>query len=166
MSLDNFQIPIEMIGELYKNSLVVLDEKQIIGNSLKAQDITFLGGNQKNILILVNDSDSVHLNETDLQFLTKVLTQCNLTLADVCIVNSRNLENISFQELSDKFNTQKLICFGNHNLSLPVSSDEKYQLFYHNDTMFLFAKELHLLINDTAEKKLLWASLKQMFSIS
>ena len=165
MSLDNFQIPIGMIGELYKNSLVVLDENQIIGHSLKAQNIQFLGGNQKNILILVNDPNSVHLNETDLQFLTKILTQCKLTLADVSIINTMNLQHISFEDLCNKLNPKQIICFGNDDFELPISSTEEYQIHNHNDRSYLFAKDLHLLINDTNEKKSFWASLKKMFSI-
>jgi len=166
MSLDNFQITQRMVCEMYKDSLVVLDDRQIITDSLKSEDIQFLGGNEKNISIFVNDPESIYLNETNLQFLTKILTQCNLTLADVSIINTANIPGISFHDVSKKLKPSQVIGFGmNHNnLAFPVSI-KNYEVLINEETYFLFASDLHLLKDDKMEKKELWICLKKMFSI-
>ncbi len=167
MSLDKFQIPPRLICELYKDSLVVLDDRQIITDSLKSEDIPFLGGNEKNILILVHDPQSVHLNEPDLQFLTKVLTQCNITLADVSIINTATATSIDFKKITDHFKPNHVIGFGmtsqNH-LQFPFLF-KNYSVLFNNEISFLFAKDLHSLQDDKAEKKELWICLKKLFSI-
>ena len=87
MSLDNFQLPPHLLSELYKNSLVVLDDKQINTESLKEENLVFLGDNEKNILILVEDEKALHINDEDLGFLTGILSACKLTLADIALLN-------------------------------------------------------------------------------
>ena len=51
MSLDKFQIPPRLICELYKDSLIVLDDKQSKPEMLNEKKVYFLGDNLKNILI-------------------------------------------------------------------------------------------------------------------
>ena len=76
MSLDNFQIPPTLLPELYKDSLIVLDDKQSNPEKLKEKKVYFLGDNLKNILILVNNLEILHLNDDDLRFFTGILTAC------------------------------------------------------------------------------------------
>lgn len=167
MSLENFQITPSLLCELYKDSLVVLDDRQILTDSLKSMDIAFLGGNEKNILVFVYDPGSLYLNEQDLQFLTKILTQCKFTLADVCIVNTANIQLTDFAEIADKFKPKYVLGFGMSKqtaLQLPVLI-KHYTPMDQNEITFLFAKELHELTNDKDEKKELWNCLKKIFSI-
>lgn len=167
MSLDNFQITPRMVCEMYKDSIVVLDERQILTDSLKSKNILFLGGNEKNILILVNDPEFLHLNEPDLIFLTKVLTQCNLTLADVCIINTKNTKSVSFNDIIDEINPSKIIDFGLNTSTLTgfSVSTKKYEVLNSDGISYLFAGNLENIKDDKAEKKELWNCLKKMFSI-
>jgi len=166
MSLDKFQIPLKIIPELYKDSLVVLDEEQIKPISLQSESIRFLGSYMKNILILVNDADAVHLNEKDLQFLTGVLSACKLTIADVGILNIHHQQEITFQNIIDQLAPNNILSFGisDNNTQLPFSNTS-LTIEQHQHISCINAPNLEILSNDVDKKKALWMCLKKIFSI-
>ena len=166
MSLDNFQIPLNMIPELYKNSMVVLDEKQIIPNSLKSETLSFLGGNERQILVLLEDEKNVFIAENDLSFLTDILNACSFSMADIAIVNLRQNRTYSFTDIIDITKPIFMITFGlgSPDIQLPCSTDY-FQIEKHQGVTFLNAPSLYAIYNDVSMKKTLWACLKKLFSI-
>lgn len=167
MSLDNFQLPPHLLSELYKNSLVVLDDKQINTDSLKEENFNYLGDNLKHILILVKDTESVHLNDPNLNFLTGILSACKLNIADVAILNMHRNTNTSLEKLLSYFNPNAIINFEFNLSQITVLqiNDSKYEIHKINQTPFLNSSALHHVSNNVDEKKKLWGCLKTMFSI-
>src|SRR6478736_5030495 len=99
----NIQLPDFVLAGLYKDSIVLAEEKivkpkkvqeQITNKKIK-DDLEekplikkwFLGDNKKNITILLKDPSSVHINEGWLGTLTKLLAACKLNIGDTAIVN-------------------------------------------------------------------------------
>ena len=167
MSLDNFQLPLHLLSELYKNSLVVLDDKQINTDSLKEENFNYLGDNLKHILILVKDIESVHLNDPDLNFLTGILSACKLTIADVAILNMQRNTSTNLERIISYFCPNTIISF---DFTLSQITDlqinnSKYEIHKINQTPFLNSSALHYVSNNVDEKKKLWGCLKTMFSI-
>jgi hypothetical protein len=83
MSLNNFQLSPFLIHQLYKKTLV---EMAIINPPIKDDKNntpSFLGKNEKQILLVVNEDETVFLSDTDLNLLVGILSACKLTLADV-----------------------------------------------------------------------------------
>jgi hypothetical protein len=166
MSLDNFQITNHLTTELYKESLVLLDEKQIKPKSLQSGGFTFLGDNEKNILILVNDTENLHLNEKDLSFLTGILTACKLNLADVALCNLQQNEFNALDDLLNFFKPERIIAFDVSPVQLKTKiSSEKYAPLLYNKMYFLFGNRLETISNNLEEKKILWGALKIIFGI-
>jgi hypothetical protein len=103
MYFENVQLPSPVIAELYKQSLVVLqDFKPITTNGIADADTNaspvaiaggseiafkYLGGYEKQITILVAEHFNPHIGEEDLEFLSKMLAACKLSLSDVAIIN-------------------------------------------------------------------------------
>jgi len=166
MSLDKFQIPLKIIPELYKDSLVVLDEEQIKPISLQSESIRFLGSYTKNILILINDADAIHLNEKDLQFLTDILSACKLTIAEVGILNIHHQQHITFQDIIDQIAPNNIFSFGvtENIIQLPFSNTS-LTIEQHQHIFCINAPSLETLSNDVDKKKALWMCLKKIFSI-
>jgi|JI6StandDraft_1071083.scaffolds.fasta_scaffold27221_2 hypothetical protein len=166
MSLDNFQLPPFLIQELYKDSLVDLDSNQIKTDSLKPVNIPFLGKNERNILVLVDEKDVIYLPDEDLAFLTGVLTACKLTLSDVAIVNVATANEARYQQLLQQFRPGSILCFGINlaKLDFPLMFPE-YQLQQYNNQSYLAAPTLSKLSSDKNEKMQLWNCLKKLFSI-
>ncbi len=166
MSLDNFQIPSTLLPELYKDSLIVLDDKQSNPKKLNEKKVHFLGNNLKNILILVNNEEILHLGDDDLRFLTGILTACKLTFSDVAIFNTASNLDYKFQQTVDHFKPKLILIMGtiNQRFNLPDYSD-KYQTIENENIQLVFGSSLNEISKDVNEKKSLWNCLKQIFGI-
>ena len=154
-----FSIPYN-ISYLYANSLVgvVNKPKKETVDSLK-----FLGGNSKNILILVRDVENVHIGESDLIFLTKMLSACKLTIDDVAILNKDKFE-LNLNEINLKLAPKVVLLFGvaPTELDMPIVFPE-YHVQHYNNMQFLLSDKLHVITNDTVRKTSLWNCLKKLF---
>ena len=166
MSLDNFQIPPTLLPELYKDSLIVLDDKQSKPEKLNEKKVYFLGDNLKNILILVNNLEILHLNDEDLRFLTGILTACKLTFSDVVVFNTASNLDYNYQKSVDHFKPKLVLILGtiHQKFNLPDYSD-KYQPFENQNIQLVFGSSLTEISKDVNEKKALWNCLKQIFEI-
>jgi len=166
MSLDNFQIPPTLLPELYKDSLIVLDDKQSIPEKLKEKKVHFLGDNLKNILIVVNDIENLHLNDDDLRFLTGILTACKLTFSDVVIFNTASNLDYNYQNTVEYFKPKLILIMGiiGKNFNLP-DCPNKYQSVETQNVQLVYASTLTEISKDVNEKKALWNCLKQIFEI-
>jgi hypothetical protein len=166
MSLDNFQISVGLTTELYKNSLVALDTPQIKSNSLKPQSLNFLGKNQKQILIVVNDSEAIHLNDSDTALLTGILNACKLNFNDVALLNLAQHNGIDLSLLQDNFIPKVMIAFGINLNSIEIDHHNDYYVISKLKTItFLNANSLTQIGKNVEEKKQLWNCLKSIFSI-
>ncbi len=166
MSLDNFQIPTTLLPELYKDSLIVLDDKQSNPEKLKEKKVHTLGDNLKNILILVNNVEILHLNDDDLRFLTGILTACKLTFSDVAIFNTASNLDYNYQNTVDYFKPKIILVLGiiNQKFNLPDYT-HKYHTIENQNIQLLFGSSLTEISKDVNEKKALWNCLKQVFEI-
>ena len=67
----------------------------------------WLGENKKNILsLLVRHKDAVHIPDNELQFLTGMLSACQLSLADVAIVNLENYPDANYKPVIEQFQSR------------------------------------------------------------
>ena len=166
MSLDNIQLPPFLIQELYKNSLIDGDNDQIKTKSLKTDKSLFLGKNQKNILILVNEENAAYLPDENLNFLIGILEACKLSLSDTALVNFNRNKNLNYKILQEEFKPGIILFFGIEpgELEFPLQFPH-YQLQSYNNQTYLSAPSLNELSAEIAEKKKLWAALKTLFSI-
>jgi hypothetical protein len=181
MGLNDIVLPASSLTELYKNSLVdfsktsqptevqepklVKTEKPAPG-TLQSENWQVLGNNQKNILIITNKENEIHLNDKELEFLTGILSACRLTVADVAIINFRHFEDIRYKDILSHFNSNIVLLFGvdPETFGLPLKFPE-FQLQSFDKTEFLYSPSLKLLENDKILKSKLWVCLKRIFKI-
>jgi len=166
MSLDNIQLTPFLIQELYKNSLIDVDNSQLKTESLKTDEPAFLGRNEKNILIIVNDENAVYLPDEHLQFLIRLLDACKLSLSDTALININRNSSLNYQILQEKFRPEMILFFGVEpaKLDFPLQFPH-YQLQSYNKQTYLSSPSLEILAADIQQKKLLWGCLKKLFSI-
>jgi hypothetical protein len=183
MSINNIELSGKTVAELYPFSLTGNTETITSENKKVEMEISekqaglaqktdvnkkwkWLGNNQQQILIMVNNRDAVHLPDKELSFLTGVLTACKLSLADVAIVNINNQPQASYKELTDNFKSKIVFLFGIEpsTFGLPMQFPH-YQVQAFTGISFLYAPELKELENDKVEKTKLWMVLKKMFNV-
>jgi hypothetical protein len=181
MDLNHIELPSFVIADLYRDSLIEVDEKPANGKPVKepvipeivqpaaaenASPWKWLGNNGKHILIIVNNEESAGLPDKDLAFLTEILGACKLNLADVAIVNLHNHPGASYKELTTFFKSRIVLLFAVEpaDFGLPMNFPA-YQLQAFANNSFLFSPSLKELGNDRVEKSKLWVCLKRLFNL-
>jgi hypothetical protein len=173
-SLQKIQLPDFVLVDLYKESIVALNNQQqqkektkTIASSPKGK--WFLGDNKKQISILVYDIDAVFLNDDSYTFLSSILAACKLNVGDVAIVNIAKT-NISFQIIQQELKPLNILIFDLNkvNIELPFSIVE-YQIHQHDNCAYLSAASLQMMQGNTQvakiEKGKLWSSLQKFFQL-
>lgn len=175
MSFQEIKLPHFVVSELYSNVLIESDEKMNLQKPVTVispdndANIKILGENKKNISILVNDSEAVYLSDDKLDLITKLLTACKLTLADVAIINTHH-KQITYNQVESQLNPQYILLFGINatQFKLPIIFPE-YRVQQYDNRKMLIAADLSQMLGNTEqvkiEKSKLWLSLRQMFGV-
>ena len=167
MSLDNIQLPDTILQALYSKCLYDLDsDKSVLPAIQQNSGISFLGSNQKKIVILVNCETAIYLPDEELNFLLGILTACKLSMADVALVNVTKNPGVTYTVLSEQLKAEKVFLFGPDAavLELPLQFPH-YQVQSFNNQVYLSAVSLKELQANKEEKMKLWNCLKKIFSI-
>lgn len=164
MNFEQFHLPGFLLRDLYKESLVELNEIQQSADKKPELKDSALGNNQKQVLILVNYADSQVISDPELSFLLTILNACKLTLNDVVIVNFATDEKITYQKLVQEFKPKVVLLFGvkQASISMPVLFPD-FQVQSFMDIRFLSSPPLQSLQQDDTIKRKLWTGLKQLF---
>lgn len=174
MSLNDIRFPASLLSDLYRDSLVSIPEAKT-KRTAKTTDaspgavVRFLGKNLRNILIVVNKDSAIFLPDDELNLLTKMLSACNLTLADVAIVNIAG-GAIALSQLESELSPVKMLLLGStFNKDFSALNPQEYLLQQQHSYTYFFAPDLKEMLGETAGsrsiKTKLWGSLKQMFGL-
>ena len=166
MSLDNIQLPPIVLHDLFKNSLVDLNTDATKAVTENTPGIVFLGNNQKQVVIIVNNATTIYLPDEELSFLMGILNACKLSMADVALVNIAKTGAVNYTEIQQELNAVTLLLFGVMPLQLQLPLQfPNYQIQKFNNQVYLAAPALNTIAADKAEKTKLWNCLKEIFSI-
>lgn len=91
---------------------IVKEEKSRSGNTEKEIVFDYLGGNNKFLLLLINDAAHTNLQSHELEALEKILVAKRMNLKDVAIVNQRKYPNTTWKELKTFFACNSIVLFG------------------------------------------------------
>ena len=176
--LNTIQLPANLLAELYKNNLVEIDpstpqvrpsveSKKVVGSD-NAPAIQYLGQNQKNVCLLVDYANDVHLPDNQLNFLTNILQACKLNLGDVAIVNCHR-QPVSFTAIAEQLSCQFLLIFGLAAPGIGLPDIPAFTIHETGNCQILCAGTVDSLNTASADSKLLksrlWTCLKQLFGV-
>jgi hypothetical protein len=181
MDINHIELPASVIVDMYQSSLIDSNETVVtetavtevskkekieVVDTISTQQWKSLGSNNKNVLIILNTTEAVHLPDNELTFLTGILGACKLNLADVAIVNLNNHPEASYKELASFFKSKIVFLFDTEPAAfgLPMSFPH-YQIQAFAGSSFLYSPSLKELENDRVEKSKLWVCLKRLFNL-
>jgi hypothetical protein len=164
--MNDIKLHAGVLEELYKNDLVDLRVPPAGNEQKPAAKLSFLGGNQKRVVVLVDEPDTLYLPDSQLNFLLGILTACKLTMADIALVNLAKNPPLGYESLGKDPGADKVLLFGcsPSALNLPLQFPH-YQVQHYNSQVYLSSPELAVIEANRDEKTKLWAALKQLFSI-
>ncbi|HZW66783.1 MAG TPA: hypothetical protein VFF23_13905 [Hanamia sp.] len=163
MSLDNMLLTEQSCAILYPRSLIKNSEKKTDSNTEPDFSISSLGQNQSHILFIVNNADYKFLSDDEMEVLGKLLTACNLSMADIALVNYHfNKQN--YQEFNRQFIPKKVLIFGIKPTELELPFDiPHFQVQPFQTQLYLTAPDFETFLKNTDLKRQLWASLQKLF---
>ena len=172
MSLNSIKFEPIDIASLYKNSLVEINAEQQVIPLIKdeTEQITtglkYLGENKKKTLVVVRNTNAVHIPDKQLSFLTKLLAACNLNLADVAVFNFQDHNASEFYEILNFFNPKVVLLFDVEpgQFGLPMIFPQ-FQVQGYKDAIFVSSPSLEVIEPDKSLKGKLWVCLKKIFNL-
>lgn len=168
MPLNNLELPASLVVDLYKNSLLEINDSAPVQPTQTTNDNEwkYLGKNEKNILIIVNYPETMNLPDEQLNFLTSMLSACKIGITDVAIVNMKNYNGASYKYFVDHFKSKIIFLYGIEPLTvdLPLSFPH-FQVQSFANSKFLYTPSLDELEKDKVLKSKLWVCLRRIFGI-
>jgi hypothetical protein len=181
MSLNNISFSSQLIADLYRHTLVG-DTASAVPQPVKptpaakaapvemAEQVKaptpFLGKNGKQILIIVDKPNIPFLPDGELEFLAKILTACQLSLADVAIVNWHRLPQPDAEALAAEFQARAIILFAIAPALFGLSpTTPMYTVQGLGNRQFAVAPALGEIEKSREAKQQLWMALKQLFNV-
>ncbi len=123
-----------------------------------------LGENRKGILIVVNEAEHPFLSEANLAFLTTILSACALSLQDVAIINSHQMQ-AGVDDLQAQFSPKKILLLNIDAALFSLAAVDNYVVSKASTLDYLLAPSLDAIQTSQDEKRKLWAGLKQLFCL-
>lgn len=165
MSIDNANLTPALMQQLYKNVLIDLTAPPQKKKKDSNTDSTpFLGANMQNITVVVNEGNDVFLPEKDMTLLTSIIGACDLSMADIAIVNFAKNKLLDYDKMITQFKPQCCVLFGvsPSDLNFPFQFP-MYQLQKYDTRSFLYSAPLSEVAKDVEQKKKLWNCLQKYF---
>ena len=185
------QMPEALLAEMFSRGVVVISEEMeerkttqmpapvTVGRTVTetppAENATIpgrkyasLGAFGKKVLVVVNDPTSLHLNQEDLDFLSKILAAVNLSMADIALVNAATQQPEYFA-LQEQYPAGVAVYFGIQpvDIGAPIKFPQ-FQIQKWNHCTFLYAPAFEemgpLAKNAVALKRELWSALQKIFA--
>jgi len=164
MGLNDIQLNATLIQNLYTKVLVDTEISEPNNNSAKTVQRHYLGNNQSHICIIVNEKKSPLINDEDLGFLTNILSACNLSLADIVLLNSCSNPKPLYAGICKEFSPKIIILFGVAPTDAGIPMEfPPFKLQNYNEQFFLISPLLSTLKNNKEEKGKLWVCLQSLF---
>ena len=166
MSIDDIPLPAFLYHSIFGKSLVDLKPGITEPAAREEPGINFLGGNEKKIVILFNDSQNKFLADIQVNFLFDLVTACQLTIGDIALVNFFHNNTITYRELTARLQPRKILIFGipAKDLDLPFAIPY-FQIQNFQEQVYMISPSIQELQMNTELRKQLWACLQKIFNI-
>ncbi|MBB6500264.1 hypothetical protein [Pedobacter cryoconitis] len=128
----------------------------------QVKSFKYLGKNQKNILILVNDGQHEVSTEKGRELLRNIVKAIQLTANDFALLNYAAYANTDLETLKNFFSSNVVFAFGVSPLALGIDEQPMNVIISQGKTQLVFSGNLDGLADDQAGKKMLWGSLKKL----
>jgi hypothetical protein len=139
-----------------------------IPNTLTSPPHAVLGAFKKQVLVLLNDPNAVHIGEGNLAFLSKIIASVSVSLEHIALLNMYG-KMVDYASLKAQFPAKVAIYFGIEPSSIGVPMRfPHFQVQPWDGCTFLFVPSLEVLNGNNTEqtemKKQLWTALKKIFA--
>lgn len=165
MSLDQLQLDPYLLAQMYDQPIIPEEHRPQPAVAKALPKIKYLGENQKNILLLIQNESEAYLNEELFNLLANILNACKLGMQDVALINIAQYPGLTLADYKQAVPVKQCIIFAIPPASLGLQTMQPYLLETHEQITALYSDHLQLIATDKQLKGRLWQGLKQLFGI-
>lgn len=165
MSLEQFKPDPYFLAKIFTRPIIPGKSTPAAATEKVLPKVKYLGENQKNIALFIQNENEAYLNDELFNLLTNILNACKLSMQDVALINLSHYPSLAFSDFQAAVKTGRSVIFGAAPAQLGLNDIPAYQVVTVNGSTLLFSDELPLIGSDKALKAKLWAGLKQLLGI-
>ncbi|HEY0608378.1 MAG TPA: hypothetical protein VGD35_01955 [Chitinophaga sp.] len=163
MSFDQLQLDPYLLARIYNQPIIPGKSTPVVNEQKPLPKIKYLGENQKNIALFIQNENGAYLNDELFNLLTNILNACKLGMQDVALVNTAQVPNTALTMWQQAVTMRQCVVFGITPASLGLEALPNYQIHSVGGIQVLFSDPLEMIAADKLLKGKLWNGLKQLF---
>jgi hypothetical protein len=163
MSFDQLQLDPYLLAKIYTHPIIPGKSTPVVTEQKQLPEVKYLGENQKNIVLFIQNENGAYLNDELFNLLTNILNACKLGMQDVALINVAQLPAVPLTAWQQAIPMRQCIFLGILPDSLGLEPLPPYQVHSAGGIQLLFSAPLESIAIDKALKGKLWNGLKQLF---
>lgn len=165
MSFDKVQLDPYILAKIYTQPIIPGKKEPVAEIAEAPPKVKYLGENQKNIVLFIQNNSEAYLNEELFNLLTNILNACKLGMQDIALVNIAQYPALAFTTWQQAVSMKQAVLFGISPTSLGLENIPNYQLIQVNGCQLICSDMLQLIAQDKILKGKLWMGLKLLLGI-
>lgn len=165
MSFDQVQLDPYFLARIFTQPIIPGKKVPVVTTPAVIPQVKFLGENQKNIALFIQNEGGAYLNEELFNLLTNILNACKLGVQDIALINVAHYPAMAFTAWQSAVPIRQAVFFGVPPAAMGIEDFPVYQVITANGCQLLYADDLPMIAQDKMLKGRLWGGLKQLLGI-
>ncbi|MBW8684312.1 hypothetical protein [Chitinophaga rhizophila] len=165
MSFDKLQLDPYILARIYNQPIIPGKKEPVAVVAETPPKVKFLGENQKNIALFIQNEGEAYLNDELFNLLTNILNACKLGMQDIALINTAQYGNLPFTSWQEAVPMKQAVIFGLSPAAMGLEGISNYQLLQVNGCPLIFSDDLTIISQDKMLKGKLWMGLKQLLGV-
>ena len=165
MSLDQLQLDPYLLARIFTQPIVPGKNMPVPKVQEAPPKVKYLGENQKNIALLIQNDSEAFLNDELFNLLTNILNACKLGMQDIALINISQYPAIPFTAWQAAVPMKQTVLFGINPTSLGLEAIPNYQVVQVSGCQLLCSDTLQEIAQDKMLKGKLWGGLKLLLNV-
>jgi len=165
MSFDQVQLDPYFLARIYTQPIIPGKKAPVAATPAVVPEVKFLGENQKNIALFIQNEGGAYLNEELFNLLTNILNACKLGMQDIALINVAHYPAMAFTSWQSAVKMKQAVLFGISPVTMGLEDFPTYQVITANGCQLLHSDDLYPISQDKMMKGRLWQGLKQLLGI-
>ncbi|KAA2241548.1 hypothetical protein F0L74_16780 [Chitinophaga agrisoli] len=163
MSFDQLQLDPYFLAKIYTQPVIPGKSTPVAVAQKPLPKVKYLGENQKNIALFIQNESEAYLNDELFNLLTNILNACKLGMQDVALVNIATMPPSPLTAWQQAVPMKQCVLFGIASARVGLEPLPNYQLHNADGIQVMFSDPLQDIAADKQLKGKLWNGLKQLF---
>jgi hypothetical protein len=165
MSFDQIQLDPYVLARIFTQPIIPGKKVPVTAAPAVVPDVKYLGENQKNIALFIQNEGEAFLNDELFNLLTNILNACKLGMQDIAVVNVAHYPAMPFTSWQQAVKMKQAVLFGISPSVMGLEDFPAYQVITVDGCQVLNSDALLLISQDKNLKGHLWQGLKQLLGI-